>query len=196
MKNIFCFGEKVKGYSVRVLNERETRAGAGILFVFALISAMHVLLIKNHFFINLFIKTIYIDFVIRLFINPKYSPILILGRFFVQNQKVEYSGAAQKKFAWSIGFFLATIMMYLVVVSGVRTPLNLYICLLCMVLMFFESAFGICIGCLIYNFFNKEKAKLCPGNTCESFNREEIQKIKFKDILILVTFMIIVFLLY
>jgi hypothetical protein len=34
-------------------------------------------------------------------------------------------------------------------------------------LLFFESAFGICIGCKIYNLFNKQKAQLCPGGVCE-----------------------------
>jgi hypothetical protein len=33
--------------------------------------------------------------------------------------------------------------------------------------MFFESVFGICIACKIYNLVFKEKAKLCPGNVCE-----------------------------
>jgi hypothetical protein len=33
MSTVFYFGEKVDEYEVRVLNEREVRAGAGILFV-------------------------------------------------------------------------------------------------------------------------------------------------------------------
>jgi hypothetical protein len=35
---------------------------------------------------------------IRVYINPKYSPLLILGGFIVRNQKPEYVGAKQKKF--------------------------------------------------------------------------------------------------
>jgi hypothetical protein len=38
---------------------------------------------------------------------------------------------------------------------------------MCLTLLFFETAFGICIGCKIYNMFNKEKAQLCPGGVCE-----------------------------
>lgn len=34
-------------------------------------------------------------------------------------------------------------------------------------LLFFESAFGICIGCWVYNKFNAEQARLCPGGACE-----------------------------
>jgi len=33
MSKIFQFGEKVEGYNIPVLNEREIRAGAGILFL-------------------------------------------------------------------------------------------------------------------------------------------------------------------
>jgi len=34
-------------------------------------------------------------------------------------------------------------------------------------LLFFEIAFGICIGCKVCNAFNKDKAQLCPGGVCE-----------------------------
>jgi hypothetical protein len=44
------------------------------------------------------------------------------------------------------------------------------------VLLFFEAAFGICLGCKIYNLFHKEKAKFCPGNSCEVNQIEPIQK--------------------
>ena len=37
MKQYFHFGEVVAGYDVRVLNEREARAAAGLLFVCAFI---------------------------------------------------------------------------------------------------------------------------------------------------------------
>ena len=57
MQNIFYFGEKVKEYSVRVFNEREVRAGAGILFVFAFYAAMNALLHNNLAPMKLFIIT-------------------------------------------------------------------------------------------------------------------------------------------
>jgi hypothetical protein len=42
------FGEDVEGYAIPVLNEREIRASAGILFVFMLISLM-LILFKGNF---------------------------------------------------------------------------------------------------------------------------------------------------
>lgn len=38
MKNQLSFGERIEGYSIPVLNEREIRAASGIMFVFALMS--------------------------------------------------------------------------------------------------------------------------------------------------------------
>jgi Domain of unknown function (DUF4395) len=53
------------------------------------------------------------------------------------------------------------------VLNNVIGPINLIVCAICLTLLFFETSFGICIGCKVYNFFNKEKAQLCPGGVCE-----------------------------
>ena len=58
-------------------------------------------------------------------------------------------------------------MLYLVVINNIIGPVNLIVCASCLVLLFFESAFGICLGCKVWNLFNKDKAQLCPGGACE-----------------------------
>jgi hypothetical protein len=78
-------------------------------------------------------------------------------------------GAPQKRFAWAIGFTLALLMLYLIVIKGVIGPINMLVCGTCLLLLFFESSFGICIGCKLYDLFSKNKVELCPGNVC-SFN--------------------------
>jgi len=188
----FYFGEKVPGYDVRVLNEREVRAGAGILFFFALISFMNAWLTGNFNPTKLFVVAFLIDFTIRIFINPKYSPSLILGRIAVANQKVEYAGAPQKRFAWAMGFVLALAMFFLAVINDVRGPVNLLICIICLSFLFFESVFGICVGCKAYNMFHKDKAKLCPGGVCEIFHKEDIQKTSVWQVAILFLFLLII----
>ena len=175
MKKIFNFGEELKDFDVKVLNEREIRASAGILFLFAIISFMNSWLTGNFYFTKIFVIAFLIDFFIRVFINPYYSPTLILGRFFTKNQKPEYVGAPQKRFAWTIGFILAITMFFLLVINNVIGPFNLFICLSCLLLLFFESVFGICLACKVYNLFHKEQAKLCPGGVCDTFKKEKIQ---------------------
>jgi hypothetical protein len=167
MSELFQFGDQVDGYSVRVLNERAVRASAGILFFLAIISFMNAWLTGNFQPTRVFVVAFLIDFTIRIFINPRYAPTLILGQWIVRKQQAEYVGAPQKRFAWAIGFVLALTMLYLVVLNNVIGPINLIVCSICLTLLFCESAFGICVGCKIYNLFSKEKAQLCPGGVCE-----------------------------
>jgi hypothetical protein len=168
MTNLFQFGESVDGYDVKVLNERAVRASAGILFLIAIVSFMNAWLIGNFQPTRVFVVAFLVDFFIRIFVNPAYSPSLIVGQFAVRKQSPEYVGAPQKRFAWAIGLALALTMFYLVVINNVIGPINLIVCALCLLLLFFEAAFGICLGCRIYNLFSGEKARLCPGDACEA----------------------------
>jgi hypothetical protein len=102
MSDIIRFGEIVPGYEIPVLNEREVRAAAGILFFFALLSFMNSWLMGNFRLTRIFVIAFLIDFTIRIFINPKYSPSMILGRIAVRKQVPEWAGAPQKRFAWAI----------------------------------------------------------------------------------------------
>ena len=164
--SIFGFGEQIEGYPIAVLNERAVRASAGILLMVALIAFMNAFLNGNFQPTRLFVIAFLLDFSIRLFINPKYAPSFMLGQWIVRKQQPEYVGAPQKRFAWAIGFVLALVMAYLMVFKGVIGPANMLVCGVCLILMFFETSFGICIGCKVYNAFNKEKAQLCPGGVC------------------------------
>ena len=167
MNMVLSFGDRLEGYTVPVLNERAVRAAAGIVFFFAIVSFMNAWLIGNFQPTRVFVIAFLIDFTLRIFVNPRYAPSLILGQWVVRKQQPEYVGAPQKRFAWAIGFVLALTMLYLVVIKHVIGPVNLIVCASCLVLLFFESAFGICIGCKVYNWFNKEQAQLCPGGVCE-----------------------------
>ena len=184
MVSFLQFGEDNPDYSVRVLNEREARGAAGIMLLFAMIAFMTAWFKGDFTPTKLTIVAFFIDFFIRVLINPRFSPTLIMARWMVNNQTAEYVGAPQKRFAWSIGLVLATFMMFLVVINDVRGPINMITCLVCLILLFFESAFGICVGCKMYNLFNKEKAQLCPGNVCEIKDRESIQIVTLAQALI------------
>jgi len=188
MSKVRQFGENVEDYNIPVLNEREIRASAGILFLFVFISIMMAIFKGDFLMLKYFIIAFLVDFIIRVFINPRFSPTLIIGRLIVSRQVPEYVGAAQKKFAWVIGLFLATIMLFLVVIVNSYSVITGLICLICMVFLFFESAFGICLGCLTYGWFYKEKAQYCPGEICDVKNKEEIQKTSMTQFLIVLGF--------
>jgi hypothetical protein len=192
MNKIVNFGEIVEGYDVKVLNEREARAGAGILFLFAMISFLNAYLTHHFTFTKIFVTVFMVDFFIRIFINPKYAPSLILGRIFVQHQSPEYVGAAQKRFAWSIGFTLSVVMFFIIVIFEYMTPIKIAICVLCLAFLFSESAFGICLGCKVYHFVYKKSPHYCPGNVCEVRRKEEIQKISKMQFAILFASLVII----
>ncbi len=194
MKNIIKFGEDVEGYNIPVLNEREIRASAGILFLLMFIALM-LILFKGSFLLIKYGITIFLtDFIIRVFVNPRFSPSLIIGRLIVRNQTPEYVGAAQKKFAWIIGIVLAITMFIMFNILNAYSPITGIICLICLIFLFFESAFGICLGCKFYKLFYKEKAQYCPGEVCDVKSKQDIQKTSIAQLLIVLAFAAYIFL--
>ena len=194
MKNKVRFGELVEGYDIPVLNEREIRAASGMLFLLMFTSLIIIIFKGNFILIKYGITFFLSDFVIRVLIQPRYSPSLILGRLIVSNQTPEYVGAKQKKFSWIIGLVLAKIMFVLMVVMNSFSPISGIICLICLIFLFFESAFGICIGCKIYSMLYKEKAQYCPGEVCDVKSKHDIQKTSKYQLLIVIGFVAYLFL--
>ena len=194
MNKVIKFGETVEGYNIPVLNEREIRASAGILFLFVFFSLMLVIFKQNFILIKYVITLFLTDFIIRVFINPKFSPTLIIGRLIVSNQTPEYVGAAQKKFAWIIGVILSGTMFIFLVVVNAFSPITGIICLICLIFLFFESVFGICLGCKFYSLFKKEKAQYCPGEVCDVKQKQDIQKTSKFQLLIIFGFIAYIFL--
>lgn len=195
MKKIIQFGEDVEGYNIPVLNEREIRAASGMLFLLLFISLMMILFKGNFVLIKYGITIFLTDFLIRVFVNPKYSPTLILGRLIVRNQVPEYVGAQQKKFAWIIGIVLAVTMFVFFLIVNAYSPITGIICLICLIFLFFESSFGICLGCKFYSMFYKEKAQYCPGEVCDVKSRQAIQKTSKAQLFIVLGFIVYIVLL-
>ena len=188
MSKLIKFGEDVEGYNIPVLNEREIRASAGILFVFMFVAILTVVFTENFSLLKYAVTIFLTDILIRVLINPRFAPSLIIGRLIVRRQTPEYVGAKQKKFAWIIGIALASIMFVHLIVLNAASIITGLICLICLIFLFFESAFGICLGCLVYGWIYKEKAQYCPGEVCEVKDRQEIQKTSWVQILIVLAF--------
>jgi len=188
MKKVIQFGETVEGYNIPVLNEREIRAAAGILFLVIFIALM-LILFNGDFLLAKYAITIFLtDFLVRVFVNPKFSPSLIIGRLIVRNQVPEYVGAKQKKFAWMVGVALSGIMFIFMVLVNSYSPITGIVCLLCLIFLFFESAFGICLACKVYKIVYQERAQYCPGEVCDVKSRHDIQKTSPTQLLIILGF--------
>ena len=169
------YGEKVPGYDVYVINEREARAAAGILFALGMM-IIFVAIGFNHIMVaRIYLGYLFLDFSARV-ISPKYSPSMLLGKFAVRNQKPDYVGGLQKRFAWTLGWLISLPMLYWFVLQWDINFYKVLICVLCLSLMFLEAAFSICVGCHIYKLFVKEEPEHCPGGACDiEQQREPIQ---------------------
>ena len=193
MNNSLKFGEDVKGYSIPVLNEREIRAAAGIMFLFIFFALMLIVFRNDFVLVKYAISIFFTDFIIRVFISPRFSPSLIIGRLIVRNQVPEYVGAQQKKFAWIIGLVLSAIMFIFLVVINAYSPITGIGCLICLIFLFFESVFGICLGCKFYSMIYKKKAQYCPGEICDLKSKQDIQKTSIVQALIVFGFIAYIF---
>ncbi len=175
LKNfLWEYGEKVPGYDVTVINEREARAAAGILVTLGMM-VIFLGIGYNHIIVaRVYLAFMFVDFTARM-ISPTYSPSLLLGKFVVRNQKPEYVGGLQKRFAWTLGWLISIPMMNWFVLHWDITFYKVLFCVLCLTLMTLESAFSVCVGCMIYKAIIREKPEHCPGGVCEIKTREPIQ---------------------
>ena len=176
MQKLFKFGEDVDGYTIPVLNEREIRAAAGLLFLMMMITIMVSGATQNYASLKFAVIIFMSDLLIRVLVNPRFSPFLIVGRWLVRKQTPEYVGAPQKRFAWSIGIGLTISMVILMTVLNAFGAATSIICMICLAFLFFETSFGICMGCWVYGLIFRKKAQYCPGDVCEIKDRHDIQK--------------------
>ncbi len=176
----FQYGKVIPGLEINgkpapypVLNERAVRAGAGIMFVLGATAFSLAFLEQDFTMLKIVVVIFFIDFFTKVIVGTKFSIVSNIANFIVQKQKPEYVGAIQKRFAWSIGLTMATLMILLLYVFEVRGPINLAVCLICLTFMWFETSFGICVGCKIYYGLMKiglikepEIKPACPGGAC------------------------------
>lgn len=175
--SIVSFGKFVEGIDYKVLNERQVRASAGVMFLFGLVAFINGFILKNYIVLPYISGFLLVSFLMGVFINPKYSPTMLLAYIFVRKQSPLNIGAVQKRFAWSLGIALSSaifvLSLFLLTDESYFEPLCM-LCLVCLVLLYFETAFGICIGCKLY--FLSIRMKLlkqpqvkpnCMGDACE-----------------------------
>ncbi len=176
---IFSFGEFQEGTRFKVLDERVMRASAGIMMLLAVIAFSNGFLLQKFEVIPYIAGFLVFNFSVGIFINPKFSPTVFLGSIIVRNQAPLPIGAIQKKFAWSLGLILSSVIFVLSLL--LQNDIFYFdsvclLCIVCMSLLFLETAFGICLGCQLY--FAALSLKIlpqpkqdekpnCMGDSCE-----------------------------
>ena len=92
--------------SYGVVNEREVRAVAGLMFAIGLTTLLVSLLTKNITLASIVIPTFLLEFVLKVFWGPQTSFFALLTKPLIAHLPPEWVGAIQKRFAWSLGAFL------------------------------------------------------------------------------------------
>lgn len=175
--SLISFGDYIEGKEFKVLDERSMRASAGIMFLFGLIASINGFILQNFEVIPYLSGFLVLNFSIGIFINPKFSPTVIISSLFIRKQSPLPIGAVQKKFAWSLGLVLSSAIFVLSLLTlkdvSYFEPVC-FLCIICLILLYLETAFGICVGCKIYllaikmKLLQKPTAKPnCMGDACE-----------------------------
>lgn len=156
-----------------VVNEREIRGAAGIMFLIGIITFAIVFFTKDFTLLYIIVPLFWTDFLLKTIFQPHFSIFGFIAKYLVSNQDPDYVGAIQKRFAWTIGLVLATIMLVGAVTLGLRGPIPFIICSICLFFMWLESALGICVGCSIYTYLLKkgilkepDVKPACAGGVC------------------------------
>lgn len=151
--SIISFGEYIEGKSFKVLDERRMRASAGVMFLMGIIASINAFILQNYIVVTYISGFLMLNFIIGIFINPKFSPTVFIGYLVTYKQSPLPIGAIQKKFAWSLGLTLSitifVLSFFLLEDINFFQPVC-FLCLICLMLLFLETSFGICVGCKLY----------------------------------------------
>ena len=175
--SIFSFGVD-RGNGYKELNERVVRGSSGILLLLGAIASINGFILRNFPAVMYISGFLLVNFLIGVLINPKFMPTTAIATFLVRKQEPLWIGAVQKRFAWSLGILLSGVIFALSFFL-INDPTTYFspvcmLCIICLFLLYFETAFGICIGCKLYNLaiylkiLKKPEIKpKCAGDACE-----------------------------
>ena len=175
--SIFSFGEYVEGRSFKVLDERKVRGSSGVMLLLGIIAFIYGFILRDFIVIPYISGVLAVSFLISILVNPRFSPTMIIAKLMTWKQSPMYIGAIQKRFAWTLGFLLSTgifiLSLFLLNDESYFDPVCM-LCLICLLFLYLESVFGICVGCQLYHLSirmkilpkPKEKPN-CMGDSCD-----------------------------
>ena len=178
------FGETINGLVIAgkpvtagVFDEREVRAAAGLTLVLGAVAFVYALFAQQYVPIKLVTSLFFGEFLTRVIVGLKYSPIGQLAKLLTWRQPPHWVSAKPKRFAWSLGLVMS-LAMAVITNADIRGTLPLTICLICMTLMWLEAVLGLCLGCEIYSamvrrgWIAKDDAfEVCGSGSCVSEQR-------------------------
>lgn len=175
---LFQFGELDPARGYNTLDERVMRGSAGIMLAFAIVASINGFIVKDYIVLPYISGFLMVNFLIGLVVNPKFSPTVLVAKLFVRMQSPLPIGAAQKRFAWSLGLALSTgifVLSVMLLTDDSWFNRVCELCLICIALLYLETAFGICVGCKLYDLAVRlklikepEVKPNCMGDACDA----------------------------
>jgi Domain of unknown function (DUF4395) len=157
---------------MREVNEREARAAAGLTMVMGAVAFAYAYFTRQYIPLQVVASLFFVEFLLRVTAGIRNSPIGVIARGMTFRQPPEWVSAKPKRFAWTLGLMMA-FAMTVITNSGIRGYLPRTICLICLTLMWMESALGVCVGCRIYGLLvrwgwisSDPDLELCADGTC------------------------------
>lgn len=132
-----------------VFDENQVRAAAGLTLVLGAVAFAYAYLAKVYLPIQMVTTLFFVEFLIRITWGITRSPLGLVAGWMARRAAPIWVSAKPKRFAWSLGLGLS-LAMTIITNSGIRGPLPLTICLICLTLMWLEAVLGLCLGCEIH----------------------------------------------
>ena len=156
-----------------VVNEHQVRAAAGITMALGVVAFAYAYFEQRYWGLQLVSTFFFVEFLVRVTAGISRSPVGVLAGWMTRRQPPDWVSAKPKRFAWTLGLAMAGAMT-VITNAGVRGWLPRSICLVCLTLMWLESALGLCLGCEIHGLMvrhgwaSKDEAfEICAHGACD-----------------------------
>ena len=147
-----------------VVNENAVRAAAGLTMVTGAVAFSYAYFDKQYVPLQVVACLFFAEFLIRVTIGLRYSPFGALAHAMTRRHVPQWVSGTPKRFAWTLGMTMG-LAMTVITNSGIRGYLPRTICLVCLTLMWLESALGLCVGCKMYGLLARRGwISLGPGD--------------------------------
>ncbi len=168
-------GRAGDGAAVRasVVNEHQVRAAAGTTMALAAVAFAYAYFEHRYLGLQVASSFFFVEFLVRVGAGISRSPVGLAAGWMTRRQPPDWVSAKPKRFAWTLGLAMAGAMTVITNV-GIRGWLPRSICLVCLTLMWLESALGLCLGCEIHGqlvrrgWARKDEAfEICAHGACD-----------------------------
>ena len=134
-----------------VEDEHAVRAAAGLTMVAGAVAFGYAYFDRQYVPLQVVTACFAVEFLIRVTLGLRVSPAGLIAGVITAGRAPDWVSAAPKRFAWTLGLAMS-LAMTAITNSGIRGPLPLTICLICLALMWLEAVLGLCLGCETHRF--------------------------------------------